>query len=598
MAGAPITRITRSSDFPFLTDWFAISFRWLALVAIVSSLTAANIWGFPESGVILFLGLWNLAVTFLAMLNRRMPEHRKMNVVVDLIGSLMLVTSTGGIEGPVAWSGLLPLFSAAIYYEWVGSLLILLSLVIYHSAQAAISNTITSHLFILGLLFGFYLFVAVSLGLLSRRLIKSTRQIYFTQVKVRQGIANNARMDERSRLQTYYKMAEVLSATLSYHSVLESALDLCISALDDTHDNTGRIVCAIMLFGESDLHVGAARGFSVQEIRMTTPGLEGALYNAVKMAEIVLLENPAIDPEISKFAAVQNCQSGLCVPLLHGLNAYGVMLFAHPDADYFTPGDHELLEMVSHQIVISIQNARLFQELEEEKRRIIQQQEDTRKQLARDLHDGPTQTVASIAMRINVARVMLEKKPEGVEAELASVEELARNTTREIRHMLFTLRPLVLESEGLIVALNDLSARMRDTYQQNVLVEVEEQVVEKMKMTMQAAVFHICEEAINNAGKHAKADKILIRLNFVPEDTRVALLEIMDDGIGFDVNKVMGSYEKRGSLGMRNLQERSDLINAIFRMESTFGKGTCVRVYIPLTPEAIELLQRGKGMGQ
>ena len=201
-------------------------------------------------------------------------------------------------------------------------------------------------------------------------------------------------------------------------------------------------------------------------------------------------------------------------------------------------------------------------------------------------------------MRINVARVMLEKKPEGVEAELASVEELARNTTREIRHMLFTLRPLVLESEGLIVALNDLSARMRDTYQQNVLVEVEEQVVEKMKMTMQAAVFHICEEAINNAGKHAKADKILIRLNFVPEDTRVALLEIMDDGIGFDVNKVMGSYEKRGSLGMRNLQERSDLINAIFRMESTFGKGTCVRVYIPLTPEAIELLQRGKGMGQ
>jgi signal transduction histidine kinase len=75
-------------------------------------------------------------------------------------------------------------------------------------------------------------------------------------------------------------------------------------------------------------------------------------------------------------------------------------------------------------------------------------EEDARKKLARDLHDGPTQTISAIAMRMSYVYRLLERDPEQVPAELKKVEELARNTTKEIRNLLFGLRPLVLESQG------------------------------------------------------------------------------------------------------------------------------------------------------
>jgi signal transduction histidine kinase len=77
-------------------------------------------------------------------------------------------------------------------------------------------------------------------------------------------------------------------------------------------------------------------------------------------------------------------------------------------------------------------------------------QEEARKKIARDLHDGPTQSIAAIAMRVNFARRLMERDFKAASEELYKIEELARRTTKEIRHMLFTLRPLVLESQGLV----------------------------------------------------------------------------------------------------------------------------------------------------
>jgi signal transduction histidine kinase len=92
--------------------------------------------------------------------------------------------------------------------------------------------------------------------------------------------------------------------------------------------------------------------------------------------------------------------------------------------------------------------------------------------LARDLHDGPTQSVAAIAMRVNLARRMMKKNVKGTEEELEKIEELAHRTTKEVRHMLFTLRPLILESQGLTAALEAMAEKMRETFGQNVIINV------------------------------------------------------------------------------------------------------------------------------
>ena len=220
--------------------------------------------------------------------------------------------------------------------------------------------------------------------------------------------------------------------------------------------------------------------------------------------------------------------------------------------------------------------------------------EEARKKLARDLHDGPTQSVAAMAMRINLARRMTEKNPQGAAEELVKVEELAHRTSKEIRHMLFTLRPLILESQGLGAALQAMAEKMRETYTQNVIVNVDARMADQLEMGKQGVIFYIIEEAVNNARKHANAANIWVRLGQL--EPGIALLEIADDGIGFDVEAMNKAYDQRSnsSLGMVNLRERTELVNGRLNIDSALGKGTRVQVYIPLSEEAADRLHHKK----
>ena len=219
---------------------------------------------------------------------------------------------------------------------------------------------------------------------------------------------------------------------------------------------------------------------------------------------------------------------------------------------------------------------------------MIEAQEEARKKLARDLHDGPTQSVAAIAMRVNMAQRILLKDPKAAGEELVRIEELARRTTKEIRHMLFTLRPLVLESQGLVAALQSMADKIKETYSQNVIIAVEQNILQDFEVGKQGVVFFIVEEAVTNARKHARAEHIWVNLRAFEKE--MVLLEVRDDGVGFDVAAVNRSYDQRGSLGMVNLRERTELVNGVLNIQSSAGKGTRVQVYIPLTEEAADRL--------
>ena len=306
----------------------------------------------------------------------------------------------------------------------------------------------------------------------------------------------------------------------------------------------------------------------------------------------VFTQDIGYDPELGRIVALRSCSSAYCFPLRSGFNVYGAMLFAHPDPAYFTQERRELLDIIGRQAVIAVQNASLYQDLIEEKERMVEVQEETRKKLARDLHDGPTQSVAAMAMRINLVRRMMAKNPKDAVNELQKIEELAHRTTKEIRHMLFTLRPLILESQGLNAALQAMAEKMRETFTQNVVINVDEGVLENMEMGKQGVIFYIIEEAVNNARKHASAAHVWVRLR--PFESEIALLEIEDDGIGFDVAAVHKSYDKRGSLGMVNLRERTELVTGLLNIDSAPGKGTRIQVYIPLSEEAADRLHHAK----
>ncbi|MCB9135683.1 MAG: GAF domain-containing protein [Anaerolineales bacterium] len=396
----------------------------------------------------------------------------------------------------------------------------------------------------------------------------------------------SSHMDERWK--KIYALSTDLSNTLNYEKLLDTALDLSSAALSQGNNVANTLVSAVLLFDQDELIVQTARRFTNSDFRNTFAGTKGILGVAINNGEATHTQEITGDPEISKVVAIRSCKSAYCIPLRSGLDVYGVLLFAHPTKDFFSQDNCEVLDIMAVQAMNSIQNARLYQDLAQEKERLAETQEETRRKLARDLHDGPTQSIAAIAMRINFARRLIERNPKEAAEELFKIEELARKTTKEIRHMLFTLRPLVLESKGLRAALEAMAEKMQETFGQEVLIEVDDNVVAQIDMGKQGVIFNIADEAVNNARKHAQAAHIWVRLKAFKKG--LALLEIRDDGTGFDVEKVNSTYENRGSLGMINLKERSELLNGVLQLQSKPGIGTRVQVYIPLTEEAVELL--------
>lgn len=578
-------------DTPYMADWFAISLRWIMLVGLIVSLGLGQKLELSSTWPLGLMILWNLGMTSLAGLNIRMPFHRRLNMVVDMVLTGAFFWVQGGIRGPAFWAGLLPILTGSIYFEIVGAVitsLLFSAFVVYLSIQA--EDNISLGVVIAGILSA----LGIVFGVLGRRLMdhmRKNRALWVDEEEKKRAIQNE-------RMRAIYELTSTLSTTLSYKRVLDSALDMSAAALNPNVEpdqtTSDPLVGAVMLFNAGKLRIGSARRFTNADMRITFEGSEGILNRALEEGEPIKFKDIGYDQELGRVVALRTCTSGYVFPLRSGFNVYGVLMFAHPEPDYFTTERTNLLDIIGRQAVIAIQNARLYQDLVEEKERLADVYEEARKKLARDLHDGPTQSVAAMAMRLNISRRMLQKDPKMANEELVKLEELAHRTTKEIRHMLFTLRPLILESQGLAAAIQSMADKMMETFSQRVVVEIDERAAQQLEMGKQGVIFYIIEEAVNNARKHAAAEAITVRLRQV--ETGVVLLEISDNGVGFDVKTVTQNYDKRtsSSLGMVNLRERAELVNGLFNIESKVGKGTNVQVYIPLTEEAADRLHHAR----
>ena len=282
----------------------------------------------------------------------------------------------------------------------------------------------------------------------------------------------------REQARAIFEMANTLSATLDHRRVLDEAQNIGMLNLHARLGPETRLISAVLLFQGEDnkLRVATSRGLTRADGSVAVPGRRGILGLALQQGEPVFAGDAVRDPELRYFVAFQNAKSVLAIPLKAGFDVYGVMIFGCDQPNAFTDENVELMTAIGTQSTLSLQNAVLYQNLRIEKEKIVAVEEDARKKLARDLHDGPTQSVAAIAMRVNYIRRLIERQPQQALEELWKVEELARRTTKEIRHMLFTLRPLVLETQGLVAALGQLVDKMRETHNLNVGLKAQPEV--------------------------------------------------------------------------------------------------------------------------
>lgn len=572
-------------------DWLLFNLRWLvlvtgALVAFIAPQVSAD--KAPPIPTVVVLGVaaaYNLIVMVLLAGDLRPRALPISTLGLDCAVAIAAFLASGGPTSPLLWMALFPIITAALRFGWLASLAAaggvlaaegLLALAFDSAGVFGLLPLLVNGLFLLA--------AAVVTGLVGERI----RAMAVRETLGRRAADIKEISSMRDRSKAIYEMASLVSATLDYERVLDAALDLSVQGMQDLGRDAGQMVSAVLLFQGDSLRVAAARRLTPADMKVALTATDGVLGQATRTGNPQLAAQPFGDPELSQFVGFRVCRSLMCLPLRAGFENYGVFLFGHPRADFFD-GDHQqLLEAVVNQAVIALQNAQLYQSLLAEKERIIEVEEEARQKLARDLHDGPTQSVAAIAMRVNFARRLLERDPKQTADELFKIEDLARRTTKEIRHMLFTLRPLILESQGLTAALCQLAEKMSDTHRQNVIVEAEAGAEDRLELNQQGVLFYIAEEAVNNARKHAAAAHIWVRLRSKGD---IFVIEIQDDGVGFNVGAVDASYEQRGSLGMVNMRERAALVNGLHRVESAEGKGTKITVAVPLTEKARDLLR-------
>jgi signal transduction histidine kinase len=562
-------------------DWITFGLRWLliasGLIALAADGTfaASNV---PQQALVIGIiaaVVYNLLFALLLLFGLSGGALELVTMVGDAMLTTLFFWASGGSPLIMVGMGLFATIVATLRYGRTQGLLITALIgVLCFAVDAAMGQTVAhGPLLLSGILF---LFLTAALTCLVSR--SAGKDPLGDAARIEQEIESNRLRAARERAQAIYEMASTLSATLDYNKVLDAALDVGVLGLKDMGPET-RLMGMVLLFQNDELRVVTSRRLTRQDEKLAVPGRRGVLGLALKQAEPVFASTAADDPELKYCAAFQDARSILAIPLRAGFDNYGVLVFGATQPNAFSDEHIELLTAIGTQATIALQNAVLYQNLRLEKERIVEVEEDARKKLARDLHDGPTQSIAAIAMRVNYIRKLIETKPQSADEELQKVEDLARRTTKEIRHMLFTLRPLVLETQGLTPALQQFAEKMKDTHDLNVVVQAQQGVDELLESYQQGVLFYIVEEAVGNARKHANAAHIWVRLY---RRERFVIVEVQDDGVGFDVDATTSSYEKRGSLGMVNMRERAALAEGTLHVESAQGKGTQISVIVPV----------------
>jgi signal transduction histidine kinase len=351
---------------------------------------------------------------------------------------------------------------------------------------------------------------------------------------------------------------------------------------DEVRAATGMATCAVVLFDEHT-HAATYAGKSglpgdyiqrSEQCRrngvslLTRRAYETGWTSFGHRQEI--LNDPMFAP-MHDIVESEDWDTYVAVPLIVRDHTIGALAGFHAAGSSPTPDDIRFLTAMADHAAASVDNARLLARLQNQAAR------EERYRLARDMHDSVTQALFSLSLHAQAAEFMISEDPcADVRAELGEVRTLAQSALQEMRTLIMHRRPAALRADGLTTALRKQAAEVSAGTGLDIQVECRVEP-DGLDEHLEEDLFRMAGEALHNVVKHAKATSVRVRLSRGEDDPSVLILDIVDDGIGFDQHTV-----GRRQFGLTTMAERVAAHGGTFAVVSSAGgSGTAVRARLP-----------------
>ncbi len=392
-----------------------------------------------------------------------------------------------------------------------------------------------------------------------------------------------------------------VSGLWNLDAILNTALDIVLQIFAG---NVG----GILLFDEQiqKLCYKVHRGLSAKYAgEMCLTMNEGIAGKVAQTGEPIVLEDISKDPDAARpdLITTEGLKGFVSVPLKAKDKIMGVMNVASYLPGQFSPDDMCLLNSIGCQLGIAIEQAKLYQRLDNARERyqiLLRQaltiQEEERKRVARELHDETGQELTALALNLQAISEMMEMSSV-VDAEIKAIlkktHSLAIHAGTELTKLIRELRPTLLDTLGLPAAIRHLAETTLSSQGVNVSTEFEG-MEQRLPAEIELALFRITQEAISNIVRHSEAKNATIHLEC---NANKCVLHVEDDGKGFDVSKIKSIDERGRGAGLFGMKERVTIAGGTCAIDSQPGQGTRVIAKVPIIRSAANAEDKGASSG-
>lgn len=312
---------------------------------------------------------------------------------------------------------------------------------------------------------------------------------------------------------------------------------------------------------------------SILEVSQSTdhvlPHIVNTISHALKIPYVAIQLNGRESSQI--VASIGNAQEvGIDLPLMHQGQLLGSLLLSQRSSNEpFSPTDIKVLKDLSRQVGVVLHSVLLYKDLQWSRQQLVNAREEERRRLRRDLHDGLGPSLASLAIKIDVAKNIMDENPVKSQKLLTDMDTQIKDLIQEIRRLVHSLRPSTLDELGLLSAIRELTSHYKGGPIQFTVHGPES--LPSLPAAVEVAVFRIVQEAITNVVRHSNANRCVIDINLKDK----LILSVQDNGQGI-------SNDLKYGIGLKSMRERAEELGGKFVVHTSNYGGTEVQAELPI----------------